>query len=197
MDIPKRALWIFILVVTITKSLAERNGIPQELARDGPANNIMGWPGLFYQASRFEPLCGNLGDDHRYEEILDISGRCTPPMDAFGNDSAATLGIYDSTGARIEGGVVGNGYETCLCFALSRTGRAEFKGGFCWWVDESGSGEGWWALWHERILAGNYRPNVSRSLPQCEDVDVEKLRESWSATAVQRSPTGTSTSSKF
>ncbi|KAH7088036.1 hypothetical protein FB567DRAFT_468518 [Paraphoma chrysanthemicola] len=183
------ALWVAAVIFLTSRTVAETNSNPQTMVRDSVANGIMGWPGLVYQATRFEPLCGNLGTDARYNDLIDMSGRCTAAMDAFGNDTSATLAIYDSTGSLIKDGIIGNGYETCLCFALSQTGTTGFKGAFCWWVDGSGRGDGWWALRYDRILAGNYRPNVAKTLPQCKDVDVKKLKESWSATAVQPSAT--------
>jgi len=191
------ALWIAVLTVFVSRVLAETNANPQTLVRDGAASGIMGWSGLVYQAARFEPLCGNIGTDARYEAVIDISGRCTAAMDTFGNDTSATLAIYDSTGTRIEDGIIGNGYETCLCFALSQTGGTEFRGAFCWWVDGSGRGDGWWHLNYDRILAGNYRPNVVQTLPQCKDVNVQELKDGWSATAVQRSATARPETASF
>jgi hypothetical protein len=167
--------WIAFLSTAVKLVIAESNANPQILVRDGAANGIMGWPGLVYQAARFEPLCGNLGTDTRYKDVIDISERCT---------------------SAIKNGVVGNGQEACLCFALS---GSSFNGGFCWWVDGAGRGDGWWHSSYDRILSGSYRPNIAKAMPKCKDVDVDGLKQSWSATAVQPTAnvaTKTSTSCK-
>jgi hypothetical protein len=52
-----------------------------------------------------------------------------------------------------------------------------------------GGGDVWFHFYWNRILVGNYRPSFDRRLPQCKDVDVEKLKQSWSATGLQQSAT--------
>jgi hypothetical protein len=177
-----------LLCFQIGQVRAETNVNPFLFTLQGTANSVTGYPGLAYQAIRYEPLCGNLGTDARFKDPIDISGRCTPAMDAFGNNTEDTLALYDGTGSRLKNGRVGGGYEVCLCFAMQQTGDG-LKGAMCLWVDGSGRGDAWWALAYDRIAAGNYRPNVAKALPLCKDVDVDALKASWSATAVQPSVT--------
>ena len=142
---------------------------------------------MAYQAIRYEPLCGNLGTDPRYSTSFDISGRCTPAMEAFGN-TVDTVAIYDTTGTRLRGAIVGNGYDTCLCFALGQIGGG-LKGGVCVWIQGDGQAEVYWSLPLDYVLASTYRPNINKALPLCKNIDLQAERASWSATAVQAQTT--------
>lgn len=186
------ALWIALYLAFGITAVTETNDSPTILVRDGSTNDVPGYPGLAYHAAGFEPLCGNIGTDTRYSDNINILDRCTAAMDVFANDTTNALAIYDSTGTRLIDARVGNGYEICLCFSMQQTGSTDFKGAMCWWVDGSGRGDLRWHLWYDDILAGSYRPNVAKALPQCKDVDVDVLKSSWSASAAQGTATGAS-----
>lgn len=139
---------------------------------------------MAYNAVRYEPLCGNIGSDQRYTEAFDMGEFCGPAMDAYADTPEDTLvAVYDLTGTRLDEGIVGDGYDTCLCFALGQSGGGDLKSGICLWVDGDGQAEVWWQLRYDRILAGVHRPNMNRALPLCADVNVDELEASWSATA--------------
>jgi hypothetical protein len=104
-------------------------------------------------------------------------------MEAFDNNTADALAIYDLTGARLEEGVVGNGYDSCLCFALSQLGATTLQGGLCVWV--SGDGETYMYSATGGTIASSYRPNIKKSLPFCKDIDLPSAKAAWSATAAQ------------
>ncbi len=106
-------------------------------------------------------------------------------MDTFAN-TADPFVLYDITGVRLEGAVVGDGDEICMCFALA--GETS-NSAMCFWVDGSGRADGWWSLWYDRIVAGSHRPNVGKALSQCKDVDLQELKAEWSQTAAQVSVT--------
>jgi hypothetical protein len=150
---------------------------------DGIVNGIMGYPGLVYQAIRYEPLCGNLGADARFSSPLDMTDYCIPAMEAFGNNTEDTLALYDTTGSRLNNARVGGGYDVCLCFAVSQIGDG-IKGNLCIWVDGTGRGQAWI---NNSMIASNYRPDAEKTLPFCKDMDVSSMREEWSATAFQPS----------
>lgn len=162
------------------------------MPRDGAVSDLTGFPGVAYKATRYEPLCGNIGTDARYSASFDISPSCVPAMDAFADASTDVLvAIYDLTGSRVEDGMVGDGYETCLCFALGQSGSGNLRSGICLYVNGDGQNDVWWGLSYDRILAGAHRPNMNRALPLCADVNVDDLEASWSATAAGFSTTTT------
>ncbi|KAH8725347.1 hypothetical protein GQ44DRAFT_772378 [Phaeosphaeriaceae sp. PMI808] len=151
---------------------------------DGTVSDIIGYPGLAYQAIRYEPLCGNMGTDARYKGPIDLTDRCIPAMESFGNNTELTLALYDITGTRLSNARVAGGRDVCMCFAMSQVSTS-LKGAFCFWIDGTGNADRWWTLHLDHILAGSYRPNVAKSLPLCKNADVDQLRSQWSSTAVQ------------
>jgi hypothetical protein len=77
------------------------------LTRDGVAQNIPGYDGTTYQAIRFEPFCGTLGADGKFVVPLFNSDNCGPSvMNAYTN-STDHFALYDATGVRLEGAIVG------------------------------------------------------------------------------------------
>jgi hypothetical protein len=150
--------------------------------------SLTGYPGLVYQAIRYEPLCGSLGTGDFYTNPHTLTDRCTPAIESFGNNTEDTVALYDITGSRLKDARVGGGYDVCLCFALSQTGDG-IKGAMCVWVDGSGRSDIWWSLLLDNIVAGSYRPNVAKALPLCKDVDVSSLKAKWSSTAIHPSYT--------
>jgi hypothetical protein len=160
------------------------------MQRDGAVSAVTGYPGMTFKAIRYEPLCGNIGTDQRYSDSFDLGQYCGPAMDAFADASTDTLvAIYDLTGSRIEDGIVGDGYDTCLCFALGQSGSGTLKSGICLFVNGDGQNDVWWHLSYDRILAGVHRPNLNRALPLCVGANVDDLEASWSATAAGFSTT--------
>jgi hypothetical protein len=161
-----------------------------QLIRDGPATDVKGYSGLSYQAIRYEPLCGNLGTTSQYTQSLNIGDKCTAAMDVFGNNTADAFGIYDLTGVRLKDGRVGNGYEVCLCFALSQPGTPSVKGALCLWADRTGQTNYQYerAPISDYAYLSNYRP-ADKALPLCKDVDLNQLKATWSATAVLQNST--------
>jgi hypothetical protein len=169
----------------------ETSGLLVLMPRDGPST-ITGYPGLNYQAVRFEPLCGNLGTDSRFSIPIDMTDRCLPAVEAFGNNTVDTFGLYDTTGVRLKGSRVGGGYDVCMCFAMAAMTKS-LKGNLCIWVDGTGQADQWWDLHLDDIFAGTYRPGSDKSLPFCSDVDLDQVKANWSATAVQASTSESAT----
>jgi len=159
------------------------------MVRDGPVtdDDFIGYLKSSYQAIRYEPLCGTLGADARFKTPFSLSGRCTPPMEAFSNNSADHLAFYDTTGVRLKNAVVGGGTPLCMCFSLSPGGSGGIIGDICIWVDGTAQAEIWWSLSLDSVMAGDYRPGALKSLPQCAGVDLDGLKATWSATAAQQS----------
>jgi hypothetical protein len=169
--------------ITLILLVYRVSGYYSLLPRDGPVSDLVGYSGMAYHAIRYEPLCGNLGTGSWFSQPRGATDLCTPAMDAFGNNTADALAIYDPTGVRLEGGVVGNGYDTCLCFALSQLGATTLQGGLCVWVSGAGEANVYWAGDH--IVASSYRPNINKALPFCKDIDLPSAKAAWSATAAQ------------
>jgi hypothetical protein len=174
------ALTVFLLFFRHTA------GYPILMPLDGAITGITGYPGLSYQAVRYEPLCGTFGTDSRYEQPIDISEYCDPAIEAYAKNED-TIALYDTTGVRLRDTRVGGGIDVCMCFSLERSDSA--KGDFCFYVRGTGQADVWWNLHLEHIIAGNYRPNSGKALPQCGSVDLKSLRAAWSATAFQPSVT--------
>jgi len=64
------AIQSFISVTFIALSLScLALGYSQLMVRDGPVsdNELIGYIGCSYQAIRYEPLCGTLGTDYRFQ----------------------------------------------------------------------------------------------------------------------------------
>jgi hypothetical protein len=163
----------------------------QQLIRDGPATNVVGYKGMTYQAIRYQPLCGNLGAGAQYSTTVEIGDKCGAAMDVFGNNTADAMAVYDLTGVRLKDGQVGSGYEVCLCFALAQVPSAgSVRGAACLWVDASGQGDYEYARGpiSDYAFISNYRV-VDKALPLCKDVNLAQLSASWSATAVLPSVT--------
>jgi hypothetical protein len=162
------------------------------LHREGAVSDLVGYLGLSYQAIRYEPLCGTLGTDERFDSTIRFGVHCGSAGDAFGNNSASTLAFYDTTGVELQGAIVGNGIPLCMCFALGRSDG--FQGNLCLYVDGAGMAEPWWDLHLDDILGGDYRPSSGKSLPLCVGANISSLRKAWSATAVMPSNTGQTSS---
>jgi hypothetical protein len=158
------------------------NAGPFLMLKEGAVNGLEGYSGLAYQAIRYEPLCGNLGTDSRYNNPINMADYCRPAIDSLANNTKDSLALYDTTGSRLKNARVGAGTRLCLFFALAQTGDG-IKGALCIFVDEYGRGDGWWSLHLDGIAAGNYRPNVDKALPFCKDVEFSELRKEWSSTA--------------
>lgn len=178
----KHCLKALVLLTNVGKTTA----ISQLLPINGISGELTGYPGLAYHAIRYEPLCGNLGSGARYSNPIDMTDRCKPAMESFGNNTNDNVALYDITGSRLPDGRVGGGYDVCLCFALSQIDGG-IKGALCLWVDGAGRADVWWSLHLDDILAGNFRPNVDKALPLCKDVNVASLKAQWSSTAAQPS----------
>jgi len=182
------------LLLAFASCLAPASAIlKQELVRDGPATDIVGYKGMSYQAIHYQPLCGSLGSGEQYSTTIQIGDKCTAAMDVFGNTTGAdaNMAVYDLTGVRLKDGQVGFGYEVCLCFALGQPESVgTVNGATCLWVDGSGQGDYEYSLApiSDYVFSSNYRV-VDKALPQCRDVDVKALSASWSATAVLPSAT--------
>lgn len=142
---------------------------------DGTVSGLPTFPGLAYQAIRYEPLCGNLGTGSQYKEAKDWADTCIPAMESFGNNTELTLAFYDTTGIRLQGVRVGGGLDVCMCFAMAQV-SGSFRAAVCQWVSGTGYGHDYY---------NSYRPNAEKSLPLCKDVNVDQMRAKWSATAVQ------------
>jgi hypothetical protein len=169
--------------ITLILHVYRVSGAYSLLPRDGPVSDLVGYSGMVYHAMRYEPLCGNLGTGSWFSQHRGATDLCTPAMDAFGNNTADALAIYDSTGMRLEKGVIGNGYDTCLCFALSQLGATTLQGGLCVWISGGGEADVYWAGNH--IVASSYRPNINKALPFCKDINLTSAKAAWSATAAQ------------
>lgn len=42
---------------------------------NGAISDVTDYPGLTYQALRYEPLCGNIGTDAHYKASFDVTDR--------------------------------------------------------------------------------------------------------------------------
>jgi hypothetical protein len=150
------------------------------LPRDGAAVNILGYGQTTYQAIRYEPLCGTL--DESFKSPISI-GRCTAVMDVYSNNTVDTMALYDETGVRLSGAIVGGGVDLCMCFALSTSSGT--RADLCWWMSGNGQQDIWWSFQQDYIVAGSFRPGAAKSLPQCGNINLQAVKASWSATAVQ------------
>ena len=153
------------------------------LPANGAATAIIGYGTTNYQAIRYEPLCGTL-DDH-YTNPISI-GHCSAAMQVYSNNTKDTVALYDETGVRLNGAIVGGGTDLCMCFALSTTSQ---PADLCWWISGDGQADVWWNLQLDHIVGGALRPGAAKSLPHCGDIDLPAVKQSWSATAVQPSAT--------
>ncbi|KAH8761828.1 hypothetical protein F5882DRAFT_415821 [Hyaloscypha sp. PMI_1271] len=163
------------------------------MARDGPVSDIdlIGYIGTSYQAIRYEPLCGSLGSDSRFQKTIDMTERCVPAMQLFSNNTVDRLAFYDITGVRLKNAVVGGGHDLCMCFSLaqSTSTTSAIKADICIWINSVAQAEIYWRLDVDSFLTGSYRPGAYKALPACGSVDLDSLKASWSATAVQPSVT--------
>lgn len=163
----------------------------QLLVRDGPVSDtsMIGYSGCTYQAVRYEPLCGTLGTDSRFQRPITMTENCTPAMDVFSNNTHDLLAFYDITGVRLKNAVLGGGTALCMCFSLAQLAANGLKSDICIYVDGTAQSPVYWSISTDNFLAANYRPGSFKSLPQCAIVDLDALKASWSATAVQPSVT--------
>jgi hypothetical protein len=153
------------------------------LPMNGPVTAIIGYGTTNYQAIRYEPLCGTL-DDHLTNPFS--IGHCDTAMQVYSNNTKDTVALYDETGVHLEGAIVGGGIDLCMCFALSTTSQ---PADLCWWVSGSGQADIWWSLQLDHVVGGAFRPGAAKSLPHCGDINLDAVKQSWSATAVQPSVT--------
>lgn len=95
----------------------------QLMARDGAVSDtsLIGYIGTSYQAIRYEPLCGTLGSDVRFQKTIDMTDQCVPAMEFFSNNTVDRLAFYDTTGVRLKNVVVGGGHDLCMCFSLAQS----------------------------------------------------------------------------
>jgi hypothetical protein len=149
----------------------------------GPATAIIGYGTTNYQAIRYEPVCGTL-DDHLTNPFS--LGHCSAAIEVYSNNTKDTLALYDETGVRLMGAIVGGGTDLCMCFALSSTSQ---PADICWWVSGDGQADIWWSLQLDHVVGGSFRPGAAKALPHCGDIDLQAVKQSWSATAVQPSLT--------
>ena len=156
------------------------------IPRDGPVSSLTGYPGVSYQAVRYEPLCGTLGTDSRFDSPFQIGNYCGPAGDAFGNDTSATLAFYDTTGTQLTGVIVGNGVPLCMCSAFGRSDG--WKGNICLYIDGTGQGDVWWNTQLEHILASDYRIS-GKAMLSCVGANLSSLQAQWSSTAPSPSKT--------
>ena len=167
----------------------------QQLVRDGVASDIKGYKGTSWQAIRYEPLCGNLGQGAVYASSLDVGDKCTAAMNAFGNSSSEVLSVYDLTGTKLQGGEarVGNGAEVCMCMAM-RQSSGTGMGAICLWVDGTGRGdyEYFRQPVSDYIYVSSYRV-VDRAMPLCNGFDLASAKSQWSSTAIQAAAQATGT----
>lgn len=134
---------------------------------------------LLYQSTHFEPVCGNLGTGDEYNQPHNYGDKCVAALASF-ETITDNVAIFSPDGTHNKGGLVGAGYDTCLCFALSN--RA-VKGGICVWADGEGQAERFVAPDINRLAYVGSYGLVNKSLPSCTFSDVTKLKATWSATA--------------
>ncbi|KAK4161795.1 hypothetical protein QBC43DRAFT_357382 [Cladorrhinum sp. PSN259] len=177
--------------------------IPTALTKEGASLGIKPYTGLTYQATNYEPICGNLGSfssssSASYQLFTtpkNTGDKCISSIASFvDNSTTHNVAIYNpATGQHLPTGRVGAGSETCLCFALSGQGiNSDVKGGLCLWSDGDGKalqiGISDPSNTKATGLVGSYSLLINnRSLPSCAESDVSKLKASWSATALAAS----------
>ena len=150
------------------------------LARDGLVSGPAGYPGTVYQAIRYEPLCGTLGD---YTTGYVAYGRCDRiVMDIYSNNTD-TFAIYDESGVRLAGVIIGGGLDLCMCFSL-RTTSGSSASDMCWWMSGDGMQDVLTGVISVPVVAGLYRSGSGKSLDHCGDIDLASAQAAWSATAV-------------
>ena len=165
--------------------------LQRDIVRDGLSSALTGYGGTAFQATRYEPLCGTLGEASDRTSSFSIQ-RCGPVvMNAYSNISDP-FAVYDESGVRLTSVVVGGGRDVCMCFSLSTaSGRAA---DMCWWVGGDGQVDIAWQLQLDYVITGSFRPGSAKSLPQCSQIDLSAAQASWSATAATRGAlTGTPT----
>ena len=162
----------------------------QLMTISGLVAEITGYPGLSYEAARYEPLCGQFGTGSIYDAQWDFCGfncdaeTCSSAMDEYSNNTD-TLAIYDINGIRLKDVRVGGGLDTCMCFSLARTDG--FMSDFCFWINGAGQADSLNYGNTGASIVSSYRPNSQKALPICSSVDINSLSEQWSATAYQPS----------
>jgi hypothetical protein len=164
-----------------------------QLKFEGDAK-VIGYPGLSYYAQHYEPICGNLGYGEMFKGAVDMGHTCSPAIDAFLTDGSGPVAKYSTTGVLQENTLVGTGDPLCMCFALAAIDPDRPKGALCLYVNGVGQAQDWWSLALDDTLKGNFRIGVDKSLPICENVDLDNLAQSWSATAIS-TPTSQATTS--
>lgn len=166
----------------------------QPMVRDGAVSELTGYPGTTYQAIRYEPICGSIGSGEQYAVPIDAGSRCTAAMNTFGNDTISAFAVYDATGVLLESAdaIIGNGKEVCMCFALAAA-SGDGMGAICVAIDGTGTAEYSYMSFivSDYILDGGYRV-VGKALPRCTEVDLQQVKDSWSATAALPTATGKS-----
>jgi hypothetical protein len=100
-------------------------------------------------------------------------------MEAYSNNSDA-FAVYDESGVRLAGVVIGGGLDVCMCFSLRTAGGSAAD--MCWFVTGDGQVDIWWQLQLDHLIGGSYRPGSAKSLPQCSAIDLSAAQASWSAT---------------
>lgn len=101
---------------------------------------------------------------------LDIGTQCAPALDAYLANTADRVTIHGIDGAQIPAGMVGDGYETCLCFALTDAApRTDKCGALCIWSDGKGIAEAHYNnTLQTKIMTGSYAPAPKeKALPRC------------------------------
>ena len=178
------------LALLLTCSSRGVFSVLQLMKISGLVAEITGYPGLSYEAARYEPLCGQFGTGGIYDAQWDFCGfncdaeTCSLAMDDYSNNTD-TLAIYDINGIRLEDVRVGGGLDTCMCFSLARADG--FISDFCFWINGAGQAD---SLNYGNVgasIVSSYRPNSQKALPICSSVNITSLSEQWSATAYQPS----------
>ncbi|EAU89758.1 hypothetical protein CC1G_07483 [Coprinopsis cinerea okayama7 len=140
----------------------------------------------------YEPLCGTLGDNTYTEFEWDVGARCITAMSVF-KDAPETVVIYDRSGVKLEGNVIGglNAVPVCVCFSLAE--RTEtYNADICIFHNEQGKLESDFVGFSAppgSPPSGSYyvlstlSPNSTKALPQCRNVDLPARSAEWTATA--------------
>ena len=91
-----------------------------------------------------------------------MTGRCSPAMEVFSNNTIDLLAFYDITGVRLKNAVVGGGTVLCMCFSLAQGSSSGINGDICIWVDGGAQAEVYGNLSLDNFLVGNYRPGATK-----------------------------------